>query len=170
MSRFLVAACAVLAAACSPTFNWREVRPEGTRLAAMLPCKPDVGEREVPIAGKPVRLKALGCETGGQTFVLLHADLGDPAGLSEALAQWRRATQANLHTPTDTAEAFVPPGALALPQSLRVGAQGRRADGTAVHSQAAYFAQGSRVFQAAVYADKPDAQAAQVFFAGLKFE
>jgi len=40
LAAVLMTAMALLAA-CSPTLNWREVRPEGTRLALLLPCKPD---------------------------------------------------------------------------------------------------------------------------------
>ena len=32
-------------AACNPVFNWREVRPEGTALSLLLPCKPDKAEK-----------------------------------------------------------------------------------------------------------------------------
>ena len=44
-----MAAVAVTAAllACSPTFNWREVRLESTGLKAMFPCKPDHATRNV---------------------------------------------------------------------------------------------------------------------------
>src|SRR6478736_5364667 len=91
----LLTATAALAA-CSPTFNWRDVRAEPTSLKAMLPCKPDKGAREVPMAGRKVSLEVLGCDTGGATFAVLFADIGEPARAGEVLAQWRVATLANM--------------------------------------------------------------------------
>ena len=49
--------CAAALTACSPTFNWREVRAEGAGLKAVLPCKPDKSERTVPMAGHDVSLE-----------------------------------------------------------------------------------------------------------------
>ena len=73
----IAAALAISATACSPTFNWRELNVDGTRLKAMLPCKPDQDSREVQIAGKPAKLEVLACDAGGAKFALLHADLGE---------------------------------------------------------------------------------------------
>jgi hypothetical protein len=78
LAAWLVIACAL--AACSPRFNWREVRT----------------------------------------------------------AQGKAATLANLHS--------------------------------ALSSRAAYFARGSRVFQAEIYTDRLKPEAAEPFFSGLKFE
>jgi hypothetical protein len=79
----VVAALALLAA-CSPTFNWREVRVASTALKAMMPCKPDKGVRTVPMAGRQVELEAWGCDAGGATFAVLFADIGEAgrAGLN----------------------------------------------------------------------------------------
>jgi hypothetical protein len=172
MHRTLVASlllgCAV--AACSPTFDWREVRTAQGGLAAMLPCKPDKGERTVPMAGLQVSLQALSCGTGGATFAVLAADIEDPARAGEVLAQWKTATLANLHSPSAQETPFQPRGARRLPQSLQVVATGRRADGSKVESHAAYFAAGSHVFQAVIYADRLKPEMAETFFSGLKFE
>ena len=173
MSRSLAALSllsAVVLCACSPTFNWREVRAEPTPLKAMLPCKPDKGMRTVPMAGRQVSLEVLGCEAGGATFAVLFADIGDASRLGEVLAQWKAATLSNLHSEAAQESPFQPPGALGLRQSLQVVASGRRADGRKVESRAAYFARGSHVFQAVIYSDKLEPQAADSFFSGLTFE
>ena len=60
-------------AACSPAFNWREVRPENTRLSLLLPCKPDKAQKVVPLGGKPTVLSMLGCEAEGMTFAVAVA-------------------------------------------------------------------------------------------------
>jgi hypothetical protein len=159
-----------VAAACSPTFNWREVRTSQGGLAAMLPCKPESGERTVPMAGRQVNLQALSCSTGGATFGLLTADVEDAARAGEVLAQWKSATLANLHSPSAQESAFAPPGSRKLPQSVQVVASGQRADGSKVESQAAYFARDSRVFQAVIYAGQLKPDMVEPFFSALKFE
>ena len=172
MLRFAFAAAMLALAACSPTFNWREVRAESAALKISLPCKPDKAARTVPMAGRQVDLKVLGCEAGGATFAVLTGDVVDPLRSGEVLGQWRAATLANLRSAPGAAQdrPFLPPGAMALAQSQRVTAAGQRADGSKVESQAVYFARGSHVVQAVIYADRIPAEAAETFFAGLGFE
>jgi hypothetical protein len=156
--------------ACTPTFNWREVRADGGALKAMMPCKPDNSERPVPMAGRQVSLQVMNCNTGGATFAILFADMGDPARAGEVLGQWKSATLSNLHSAAVRQTVFRPAGAAALPQSLQVVATGERGDGTKVESHAAYFARGSHVFQAVIYADELKPEAAEMFFSGLVLE
>jgi hypothetical protein len=165
-------AAALALAACSPTFNWRSVRAESAPLKAMLPCKPDKAARTVPMAGRQVELKVIGCEAGGATFAVLVGDVVEPLRAGEVLAQWRAATLTNMRAVPSAApdRPFLPPGAMALQQSLRVAATGQRGDGSVVQSEAAYFARGSQVVQAVIYADKLPTEAAETFFAGLAFE
>ena len=163
-------AIAVAAAACSPTFNWREVRLQSTRLKAMLPCKPDHAERDVPMAGRQVSLQVLGCDTGGATFALLSADIVDEALAADVLAQWNAATLANMRGTGPRVTPFVPSGARSIRGSQQVVASGKRADGSAVESHAAYFAQGTKVFQAVIYSDRLKPEVADTFFSGLQFE
>jgi hypothetical protein len=156
--------------ACSPTLNWRVLRVESTPLIAMMPCKPETATREVPMAGRKVSLTALSCEAGGATFAVLFANIGDAARLGEVLAQWNTATLVNLRAAGARETPFRPAGALALPQSLQVVAAGQRPDGSKVESHAAYFAQGSHVYQAVIYAPQVRPEAAENFFSGLKFQ
>lgn len=169
--RVLPFAAALALTSCSPTFNWREVRAESAPLKATLPCKPDKAARTVPMAGRQVELKVLGCDTGGATFAILVGDIVDPLRSGEVLGQWKAATLANMRASTGAQERpFLPAGAMALPQSLRVTAVGQRGDGSQVESQAAYFARGSQVVQAVIYADRVPPEAADTFFAGLGFQ
>ncbi|MRD49043.1 hypothetical protein [Caenimonas koreensis] len=177
MRRFHLVAAAVFAAvvasfatACSPTFNWRDVNVEGTSLKAMLPCKPDKDSREVPMAGKPAMLEVLACDAGSAKFALLHADIGDVTRVGDALWQWRLATLANLRGAAARDAPFTPPGATPVPQAAKVSAIGQRADGSKVESQAAYFASGSHVFQAVIYADRITPEMTESFFAGLQLQ
>jgi hypothetical protein len=53
---------------------------------------------------------------------------------------------------------------------VHVVASGQRGDGSKVESHAAYFAQGTHVFQAVVYADRLQPEVTEQFFSGLRFE
>ncbi|MBC7604538.1 MAG: hypothetical protein H7255_17985, partial [Ramlibacter sp.] len=63
-----------------------------------------------------------------------------------------------------------PPGASSVAQAARVAADGQRADGSKVESQAAYFAQGAHVFQAVIYADRITPEMTESFFESLQFQ
>ncbi len=158
--------------ACSPAFNWREVRPENTRLSLLLPCKPDKAQKVVPLGGRPTTLSMLGCDAGGATFAVAVADLGDASRAAPVLALWQSLTLANMKAAPGTAQSMPLniPGASPEPAVVRVLAQGQRIDGAAVSGQAAYFARGAQVFQVVMYAPKIESEVAETFFSSLKFE
>ena len=169
--RFLILAVLAMLtlAGCNPTFNWRDVRPDNTRLSLLMPCKPDKAQKTVPLGGQPTELMLLSCDAGGVTFALALADVGDASKTATILGQWQIATLANMKAMPATQGAVIKlPG---LPSGgVIVKATGKRANGEAVTSQAAYFAQGSQVFQAVIYASNISADVADTFFSGLKFE
>ena len=168
--RFLINAAVALTVltACNPTFNWRDVRPDGTRVAVLMPCKPDKAQRTVPMAGQPTVLNLLSCDAGGVTFAVSVADVKEAAKTAAVLVQWQSATLTHIKAPPAAGIAFKLPGLGS--GAVMVKATGQRANGQAVSSQAAYFAQGSQVFQAVMYADKIVPDVAETFFSGLKFE
>jgi len=177
MFRFSILVNAGLAAllalaACSPALNWREVRPEGTRLSLLLPCKPDKAQKIVPLGGRATPLSMLGCDAGGATFAVAIADVGDLSQAASVLALWQDLTLANMKAvpasrqPLPLKIAGASPG---MP-ATRLQAQGQRADGSAVSGQAAYFAQGSQLFQVVMYAPQIAPETAETFFSSLKFE
>ena len=175
-----VSSCALWAlTACSPNFNWRDVRPENTRLSLLMPCKPDKAQKTVPLGTQPTELTLLGCNAGGAMFAVAVADVGDVALVKPVLDQWAKVTLINMKASTvETANSVLQAHALPLklqgaatqPPPILVSAQGQRADGTAVRGQAAYFSQGSQVFQVVLYADTLPPEISEAFFASLKFE
>ena len=156
-------------AACNPTFNWRDVRPEGTRLSLLMPCKPDKAQKTVPMAGQPIQLMLLSCDAGGLTFAVAVMDVSDASKVATTLSQWQSATLANMKAAPAPLSSPIKLAGLAN-SGVVVKVTGQRANGQAVSSQAAYFAQGSQVFQAVIYADKISPDAADTFFSGLKFD
>ena len=169
--RFLINAAVALTVltACNPTFNWRDVRPDGTRLALLLPCKPDKAQRTVAMASQPTEINLLSCDAGGVTFAVSMADVNDAGKTGAVLTQWQSAALTNIKAVSPISrDMFKVPG-LAM-GGVMVKATGQRGNGQAVSSQAAYFAQDSRVFQAVMYADIISPDVADTFFSGLKFE
>ena len=174
---FTVACCFALAGlalvACSPTLNWRDIRPEGTALVALLPCKPDKAQKAVPLGGQPAELRMLGCEASGMTFAVAAADVGTADRVALVLTQWQKATLVNMKAAAPSAgqhDALKVAGATSEPAPVLVTAQGQQSDGSPVSAQAAYFAQGTQVFQAVIYGKAIPPDVAQTFFGSLKFE
>jgi hypothetical protein len=157
---------------CSPKLNWRDVQPSHSGLALLLPCKPDQGDKIVPLGGRPTKMTMLGCDAGGATFAVALADLGDAPNLPEVLAQWQALTLDNMKaTPATTqSRPLRVPGASEEPAPVLVVAQGQRPDGSAVTGWAAYFAKGSQVVQVVMYASAIEPVAAEIYFASLKFD
>ncbi len=170
----LAAALVLSLAACTPSLNWRDVRTESGELGALLPCKPDKGSRSVPMAGQSVPVQMIGCEAGGALFAIASARLPDGMAQGLAISQWKAATLANIKLDPATSPpdvlAFAPAGSTPVEGSAIVSAAGQRADGRPVQSRAAYFARGQRVYQAVVYADQINPQAADTFFSSFKFQ
>jgi len=159
-----------LAAACSPTFNWREVRADGMPMRALMPCKPDAATRSVPLGGAPTPLHMRSCDAGGLTFTLAWAELGDAPAAAAALDGWRRAALAAIQA--DPAQAAEPAAQLPLnvkgaDRLLGLRASGRDHRGQALQMQALHGSRGPAVFQAAVYGTAPDAAVVQTFFDGV---
>ena len=159
-----------LGVGCSPAFNWRDVRPDDTALSVLLPCKPDKAQQTVPMGGQPTTLTLLGCDAGGAAFAVAVADLGQAAGVPAVLAQWQAVTLSAIKATSPTTTAATVPGALAAPTPVLVRALGRRPDGSAVHSHALYFAQGTQVFQVVMLASTVNPDAADMFFSSVRLK
>lgn len=163
-------ACVLLAlAGCSPTLNWRELRLDGAPLLALLPCKPETATRPVPMLGQPTELHMHSCEAGGLTFAVAWAELSDASRAAEALDQWQAASLASIRVAPGSAQAWDIKLTGATAQR-GVRAQGSDHQGQALQSQTAYFSQGNKVFQAAIYGPKISSEASTAFFDGLSLQ
>lgn len=164
---------AMTVAACSPALNWREVRMDKAPLRVLLPCKPDRAEREVDMGGRRVALQMLGCDADGATFAVSHAHVprADTPVAAQLLDGWKQAVLTHVQATDVHARPWTLPGGWTAPQSLRLQAQGRRADGSAVTLQAAWFASvdttGIHLFHAVMFAPRPRADVGETFLSGL---
>ncbi|MEY4561106.1 MAG: hypothetical protein RLZZ618_383 [Pseudomonadota bacterium] len=168
-SRRVAGLAIVLAlAACSPTLNWRQVRPEGSGLVALFPCKPTAETRQVTLEGTPVALSMQMCQAGGLTWAVASAELADPASVGPVLAALLAGQRSNLRASDPVARAFSVRGMTPRPESQRVGLSGSFPDGRPVRQEMALFSRGARIFQAMVMGERIDAAAADNFFNNLQ--
>lgn len=156
-------------AACTPTLNWRDVRAEGSSARWLFPCRPNVQERSIALAGAPVKLTLQACSAGGLTWGLAHADLVDPARVAPALNALQAGAAANLGTVQGAVTPRTVNGATPQPGSGLMQLKGQLPDGTAVHMQVLVFARGPQVFQASVIGQAPSEEAVETFFASIRF-
>lgn len=159
---------ALVAAGCSPTLDWREIRPEGADVAALFPCRPDRHARPVLIGGARTSMEMLVCSAGGATFAVSFVDLVDPALVTAAVAELRTAALTNIGGVQLSSEPVQVSGMTANVQAARLVISGRLPDGDAVHEQAAFFVKGLRVYQASIIGARLRAEMTDPFFASLK--
>ncbi|MDM4767971.1 hypothetical protein [Pelomonas sp. SE-A7] len=156
-------------AACTPSLNWREVRPEGTTdLVLMFPCKPEQETRPLvaPDAPATARMGLARCETAGLGFSLSWADVPDPSQLGPSLQQMRAAVVDGLKLPAGEPQALQLAGMMPSPHALTqaLGAP----DGKGPQARLAVFARGLRVYQLMMLGPRADAAAWEGFLGSLR--
>ncbi|WP_428421659.1 hypothetical protein [Methylibium sp.] len=165
-----VASLLILAAACAPALDWREVRPDGGGLVALFPCKPERLTRQLALAGATVQMQVLACTAEGTTWGLSTADMADPGIVGTALAELRVSRVRNLDGAETASQAAQIAGMTPQPRAVRFSVAGRKPDGTPIADQSVLFALGTRVFHAAALGGQPSAQTLETFFGGLKVQ
>lgn len=166
---FAVCAVPVVLQACAPALDWRDVRPANARVQGLFPCKPQIQDRRVQLAGEEVRLLLHACTADGQTWALAHADLADPARIGRALKELSASAASNIGAAATEGEALQVPGATPNVSSRHSRLQGVLPDGRRVQMQVAVFVHGTTVFQATVLGEQVAEEPARTFFSGLRF-
>ena len=176
----LVLAGALLAGACSPTLDWREVHPADSAAQLLFPCKPASHAREIDLAGARTKVTLYACEAAGMTWALAFAQLADPGALSTALLAWRKAAESNVGATqslevkqavtqgvTQTLTVSLP-GQTPNPQAGRFRITGHRPDGTPVSSEVLLAAKGTQVIQVTALGSELDAAAVETFMQSVR--
>jgi hypothetical protein len=153
---------------CSPTLDWREIKPDGSDAIAMFPCKPTTDARMVSLAGVRVRMVLVACRAGDANWALAFADMADPARVTQALQELRASNAGNLNGTPSVIGPLRIAGATPNPQAERVRMQGRLPGNESVSLESGFFVRGTRVYQATVMGTSLDADAVAMFFGGLK--
>jgi hypothetical protein len=83
--------------ACTPAFNWRDVAFEGLPVTALLPCKPDRGERALSLlalGGVQRQMVMAGCKAGDAMFTVAVVDVQDATKVDAVKAELKAANKA----------------------------------------------------------------------------
>lgn len=164
----LTAVMVTLLASCTPSLNWREVRPEGTDLVLMFPCKPEQQTRALEAPGAPAnaRMGLARCEAAELGFSLSWSDVPDPAQLTPALRQMREAVVAGLKLAVAEAQPLQLAGMTPSPEAqvLALGQPGAKG----LHGRVAVFARGLRVYQLMMLGPREDRPAWDGFLGSLQ--
>jgi len=160
----------LLAAACSPALDWREVRPAGSGLTLLFPCKPASLTRSVDLAGLSVDMTMHACRADGLTFALGQTDMGDPTRVEAALEGLQEAAARNIQGTARIMGPAPAQGATPNRQALRIEIFGRLGDGSPVYEQVAVFSKGTRVYQATMLGTSLPSDATDMFFGHLRLQ
>ncbi len=157
-----------IGAACAPALDWREVRPAGTAVRALLPCKATGTTRTVTLAGETVRVAMLACKADAWTWAIATADVSDPARVGSALRALGDSTVANVRGHVVSRAPVAVPGATPHDAQAVVQVSGRFPEGAATNVQFVVFSHGTQVFQAIVMGEPLAGSAAEPFFDSLR--
>jgi pectin methylesterase-like acyl-CoA thioesterase len=102
-------ACAVLLTACSPEFNWREVRGAGAPYTVTLPAKPASHARPVNLDGLQVTMTMTAAEAGDITFAVGAAEVADATQAGKALQAMKAALVRNIDGALKREKSSAPP-------------------------------------------------------------
>jgi len=75
--RWLVAALALLVAACYPELDWREVTSARGGYSVLMPAKPEEVSREVALGGVSLTMTMSSVRRDGMAFGAAYADISD---------------------------------------------------------------------------------------------
>jgi hypothetical protein len=156
-------------AACTPPLDWREIRPPETGAEVLFPCKPSQNVRRISMAGTEVDMALLVCEAGGATWALSHADVVDPARVTQALDELAGAAMRNVAASSPASAPVAIAGMTPNPRASRMRAAGRRPDGAEVHTDTTVFARGTRVYQITVLARRSSTAPVDTFVASVRW-
>jgi hypothetical protein len=159
----ILCVCLVLNA-CTPTLDWREVRPAQSDLKLMFPCRPETQARAIALAGSSVTMQMLTCQAGTWRYALSSADVLEPSRVAPALQELRSSTARNWSGTAQSAGSFKLSGFRTPLEGTRLALSGQFPDGRPAVVESAFFAIGTRVFQAAVVGPRAGGDAGEVFF------
>lgn len=164
----LLFASALVAVACTPALDWREVRHATAGLVAMFPCRPQHHIRSVMIGQSAVTMHLMSCGAAGQTFGISYINAPSVEAVGPALSALQTAAVSHIKLVYSVSTPLKVAGATPLPNSTLVSVDGVTPDGDRIHLQVGVFASGLRVYQATTFAAVLDQDATQSFFSGIR--
>lgn len=136
--------CAFLLCACSPKFDWREVRGSDVPYTVLMPAKPASFSRDMQLEGTQFKMEMTGADVDGVSFAIGTAKIEDASKIATVLAAMKNGMINNIHG-TIVSEK---PGK--LEHSVDVEAHGNLQNGQPVLLVARFITRGPWVYQAVI--------------------
>lgn len=156
----LLAGVALLAA-CSPTLDWREVRPEGSGAELTFPCKPELFKR--PAGPQEPAMGLAACRAGGLSFSLSWAEMPRPDMPGPALQSMGEGLRRRLQAAPGPLQPVAVKGMTPRPESGQ-----QRLQGAEQQARQALFTRGLTVYQLVMTGPRDDEAAWQSFLGGVR--
>lgn len=156
-------ALAIMLAACSPAFDWREYRSPDAPFTALFPGKPAVLTRQIDLDGQKTALTMTASEAEGNTFAIGTAVMANRGLAQAALAAMQAALLRNINGQITKSGSN--------DSGLSVEATGSR-NGQAVQLIGRFVARDTRIFQIVIVGDasKLSRENIDTFMDGVKIE
>lgn len=139
--KILSTAAILMLLACSPQFDWREVRGSNAPFRVLMPAKPASFSREVQLAGLKLNMQMTAADAAGVNFAVGSVRLDEPGKAGIVAEAMKDGMLKNVQGQiTKTADS--PDGVVEV--------QGKLPGGEAVTMAARFIIKGSRVYQVIV--------------------
>ena len=157
----------LLLSACSPKYNWREVRGTGAPFTVMLPAKPASHARLIDLDGIAVTMTMTAAEVDGVTFAVGAAALPDTTQSQQALNAMKNGLVRNING-TIREEKSSPAGT--TPITITLEASSPPTQNSQRLLLARFVAKGEHVYQVIVAGEEQavSREEADTFFASFK--
>jgi hypothetical protein len=141
-ARFLLLFFSLCLVACSPKYNWREVRGKDAPFVVLMPDKPVTVTRDIHLDGMSLAMTMTAAEVDGVNFAIGYVQVTDSTRAPAILKAMKAALIANINGSIKP----ITPGT-----GIDVEAQGHRSDGGDALLLLGHFEEkGNRVYQVIV--------------------
>jgi hypothetical protein len=161
-------ACAATLAACTPKYDWREVRSGDAHYVVVLPAKPATHSRPIDLDGLHTTMTMTATEVDGATFAVGTAELPDAEQALKALAAMKTAMVRNIGGTVRQEKPLPPAPAQTAVELEATGMPGP--NGKPRLLLARFIARDKRVYQLVIlgHEDNIPRDAAETFFTSFK--
>jgi hypothetical protein len=165
----------LLLAACSPKFDWREIRSNDAPYAVAMPSKPNTVTRQIDLNGSQVAMTMTVSTVEGVTFAVGTAELPDATQAQVSLNSMKTALVKNIVGTIKEEKVLTMPhgtagGQLAVTEIQALGAAGANGDEQVRVLFARFVAKDKRVYQLVVTSAEKTVkrELADTFFTSFK--
>ncbi|MFJ2986928.1 hypothetical protein ACIPF8_03610 [Collimonas sp. NPDC087041] len=169
-SLLLCAGAVLLLGACSPKFNWREVRGKDASYSVLLPAKPSTFARQIDLDGTQVTMTMTAAKVDDTVFAVGSASLPDAAKAQAALSAMKTALVKNINGTVKSEKASAVANAQGSSASVDVEAVGSTRDGNAEILYGHFVSQDKEIYQVIVMGPEKavSRENAETFIASFK--